>query len=119
MKKDPIELSAGIVMLWSSRWEKNKENKAVMEGDVLTRNITNWDGSDMAQDMKALQQLIQTSQNIIGTHSLHRAQRKLNNNTSPSHSLFTWQKKHLRPHHQMTIILLISYAEYKGTTLGL
>lgn len=68
MKKDPIELSAGIVMLWSSRWEKNKENKAVMEGDVLTRNITNWDGSDMAQDMKALQQLIQTSQNIIGTH---------------------------------------------------
>ena len=57
-----------------------------------------------AQDRKAPQQVIKTTQNVIGTHlqsisdiskvrCLHRDQRILNNNTHPSHILLTLCKQ--------------------------
>ncbi len=67
---------------------------------ILTGNITNWHVLWTAQDRRAQQQVIKTTQNIIGTYllsisdisevrCLHRAQRILKDSTHPNNSLFT------------------------------
>ncbi len=66
---------------------------------ILTGSITIWQGLCTAQDRQALQRVIKTAQNIIGSHlpsisdisemrRWHRARRILKDNTHPSHSSF-------------------------------
>lgn len=67
---------------------------------ILTGHFINWHGMFTAQDRRALQQVIKTTQNIIGTllpsindigevRYLQGAKRTLTENTDASHSLLT------------------------------
>ena len=96
VKKKHRKGSSVLQKIWKTKfWSKILVD---FYSGAIESNITNWHGSFTAQDQKALQQVIKTTQSIIATHlqsisdtgevrGLRRAHRILKDVTHPGHSL--------------------------------